>query len=181
MLRHIAWFNETAIEPNANGELDSPDSAVRHRCLLPARMLENMGIPCSVFGNLHHADPTHVAQHLQKLQTDVVIISNIQGLTLLNLARMAKHLGCYVVVDFADSNLTQSHYDKFIGISDLIVTTTEAVATAFRTDALHALAIPDCTTETADKAAHLWKNSLTAMKTKPPHCANSNEPLPHND
>ena len=79
MLRHIAWFNEAPVAPDAKGELASPDEAVRRRCLAPARALEDMGIACSVFGNLHDADPVHVSQHLQKLNADIVVIGEISG------------------------------------------------------------------------------------------------------
>ena len=55
MPRHIAWFNEAPIEPDPKGGLRSPDERVRRRCLEPAAILEDRGIDCSVFGNLHDA------------------------------------------------------------------------------------------------------------------------------
>src|ERR1700722_20569561 len=103
MLRHIAWFNEASVAPDPSGELTSENLGVCRRCLAPARAIEKLGVVCSVFGNLHDADPVHVSKHLQKLNADIVVIGRISGPSLLKLARAAKHLGCYVVIDCGDA------------------------------------------------------------------------------
>ena len=79
MPRHIAWFNEAPIEPDPKGGLRSTDERVRRRCLEPACALEDLGIDCSVFGNLHDADPSEVSKLLQKLKTDIVVIGCFSG------------------------------------------------------------------------------------------------------
>src|SRR5579862_6052037 len=100
MLRHVAWFNQALVEPAPEGGLRSPDPSVRRRCLVPARELEELGVECSVFGNLDDADPAQVSRHLQKLETDIVVIGKIAEPTRVALARAAKHMGCYIIADF---------------------------------------------------------------------------------
>ncbi len=180
MLRHIAWFNEATVAPDAKGELSSPIDGVLHRCLEPARTLEKMGVACSVFGNLHDADPQHVAQHLQKLKTDIVVMCNVNDLSLFNLARMAKHLGCYVVVDFGAVPIVPSVEEKFSALADMIVTADDAVAAPLRQKSVPTVVIPDCNKDhTPEMIACLWLECFKKLKTKPPLCANSN--LPHDE
>src|ERR1700722_15510381 len=123
MLRHIAWFNEAPIEPLESG-LISADATVVRRCLAPAREMEKLGVECSVFGNLHDADPAHVSKHLQKLQSDIVVIGKITGPALLRLARAAKHLGCYVVADFGDHDEVSADFMPLAKLADQIVSAT---------------------------------------------------------
>ena len=100
MLRHIAWFSGASISPDASGMLTSPDDVVNNRVLAPAHDIEKLGLACSVFGNLEHADAVDVTNHLQKLGVDIVILGKMSPTCLTRLARAAKHLGCYVICDF---------------------------------------------------------------------------------
>jgi hypothetical protein len=185
MLRHIAWFNEAPIEPAPTGALTSSDARVRRRCLVPARELESLGIECSVFGNLKGAEPAHVAKHLQKLETDIVVIGRMTGPSLLALARTAKHLGCYVIADFAGAGTLSPDQKKLAELADQIVTASEEEAEDLRHSGLSVLAIPDCDEQaTGKQAPHaialLWLDGFKKLKMKPPACANTNEPLATN-
>src|ERR1700744_4161675 len=121
MLKHIAWFNEAPVVPNPQGGLTSSDEDVQRRCLDPARAIEKRGVGCSVFGNLHDADPVHVSRHLQKLNADIVVIGAIRGASRLRLARAAKHLGCYVIADFSDEEKDSAALLQLIQVADQIV------------------------------------------------------------
>ncbi len=181
MLRHIAWFNEAPIEPDPKGGLRSTDQRVRRRCLSPARELEKMGVECSVFGNMHDADPAHVSTHLQKLETDIVVIGRISGPSLLRLARAAKHLGCYVIADFGDDEAPPPEFDQLKAIVDQIVTASPAFAAAVECDDTSPLVIPDCDDRSKNERspaaiARLWLDGFQKLKMKPPACANTNVP-----
>jgi hypothetical protein len=185
MLRHIAWFNEAAVEPVSEGGLTSADPQVCQRCLAPAREMEKLGVECSVFGNLHNADPIHVGKHLQKLQTDIVVIGKISEPSLLKLARTAKHLGCYVVADFGNDTAVSREFEQLASFADQIVTATEEAADVLEQEGFSSFIIPDCAengrAETApDAVAHIWLDCFRKLKMKPPACANTNEPLAGN-
>jgi hypothetical protein len=181
MLRHIAWFNEASVEPLPEGGLTSKEAAVRCRCLAPAREIEQLGVECSVFGNMHDADPVHVSQHLQKLNTDIVIIGHIGEPLRLKLARAAKHLGCYVIADFGHGPI-EKDMAALIGIADQVVVATQAVAAALLAQTGNrALVIPDCKEGTAGEyspaaIARQWFECFKQLKLKPPASANSNTP-----
>src|SRR5271170_6171844 len=128
MLRHIAWFNEAPVAPNPEGGLTSSDKGVQRRCLEPARAIERLGVGCSVFGNLHDADPVHVSRHLQKLNADIVVIGKISGRERLQLARAAKHLGCYVVADFSTEEKNAEALHQLMQVADYAVAATPALA-----------------------------------------------------
>src|ERR1700722_18731289 len=183
MLRHIAWFNEAPIEPLESG-LISADATVVRRCLAPAREMEKLGVECSVFGNLHNADPAHVSKHLQKLQTDIVVIGKIAGPSLLKLARAAKHLGCYVIADFDDETAVSPEFEKLADLADRIVAGTPAAAELLARDSIPSFVIADCADEkdnaAAMESAHQWLDCFRTLKMKPPACANTNEPLTGN-
>jgi hypothetical protein len=181
MLRHLAWFNESSVTPDASGQLTSPDEQVQRRCLIPARELEALGIACSVFGNLHDADPAHVARHLQKLQTDIVIVSNIQGTNLFNQARMAKHLGCYVVADFGAQDIDEAVLSKYSTIADCLITANQKTADQIDDHHVHVIVIPDCENNAMSEAiVEQWLTCFKAIKAQPPLCANSNQPRVEN-
>jgi hypothetical protein len=185
MLRHIAWFNEAPVEPEASGALTSSDARVRRRCLIPARELENLGIECSVFGNLKGAEPAHVAKHLQKLETDIVVIGQMTGPSLLTLARTAKHLGCYVIADFAGENALSPEQRKLAEIADQIVVANSEEADDLKAEGLSSLVIPDCDEQGGAQQAPgggvlQWLDSFKKLKMKPPACANTNEKLAEN-
>lgn len=181
MLRHIAWFNEALVEPSPEGGLTSADSAVRRRCLMPARKLEELGVECSVFGNLDEADPVQVGRHLQKLDTDIVVIGRISEPSRLNLARMAKHLGCYIIADVSDEAYS-SDMAGLAEIADQIVAATPAAAGQIKEKTgSSALVIPDCEEKPGAPSvgiiAHLWLDCFKKLKLKPPASANTNTPI----
>lgn len=181
MPRHVAWFNEASITLTADGSLASADPVVRQRCLVPARELEKHGIECSVFGNLHDADPLHVGNHLQKLNTDIVVIGKISGPSLLKLARAAKHLGCYVVADLGTETTLSPEFLKLIDITDQIVAASpEAAAIILEKTGLSALVVPDCDESdqphSPEAIAKLWLDCFKHLRMKPPACANTNVP-----
>jgi hypothetical protein len=183
MLRHIAWFNEAPVEPARDGSLTSTDATMCRRCLAPARELEKLGVECSVFGNMHDADPAHVSKHLQKLNCDIVVIGKISGPSLIKLARAAKHLGCYVVADFGNETEISADLVKLGEIADQIVAATpEVAAFVLEKTGASVLVIPDCDEKAKgknapDAIAHLWLDSLKKLKLKPPACANTNMPV----
>src|SRR5277367_3333520 len=145
MLRHIAWFNEAEVAPDAKGALTSDDDGVRRRCLEPARAIEKLGVGCSVFGHLHDADPVHVSRHLQKLNADIVVIGDISGPSRLRLARAAKHLGCYVVADFHGEEQDEAALAQLMQVVDQAVASTPKLATALeKQSGIAAIVIPDC-------------------------------------
>ncbi|HUY68605.1 MAG TPA: hypothetical protein VMV79_04825 [Alphaproteobacteria bacterium] len=181
MLRHIAWFNEAPIEPLPEGGLTSSAPDVCRRCLAPAREIEKLGVACSVFGNLHDADPVQVGQHLQQLNTDIVVIGCISGPSRLKLARAAKHLGCYVVADI-DAEEPGDDLARLLQVADQVVAATpeRAAALLAQTD-LHAIVIPDCDEKgfgghSPAAVAKLWLECFRQLKLKPPASANSNSP-----
>ena len=182
MLRHIAWFNEAPIEPNPEGGLTSTDERVQLRCLAPARAIELLGVGCSVFGNLHDADPVHVSRHLQKLNADIVVIGRISGHERLQLARAAKHLGCYVVADFDSEEKDTEDLHQLMQIADHAVAATPALAERLQKQTgAAAIVIPNC--EEKKKGAHspeaiarLWLDCFTRIKLKPSAGANTNTP-----
>ena len=182
MLRHIAWFNGAQVEPSEEGFLTSKDEVVSRRCLAPARAIEKCGVSCSVFGNLDDADPTHVSQHLQKLNADIVVIGKILGPSLIKLARAAKHLGCYVVADFGhEMGLTADHI-KLAEIADQMVAATKKhSAIILEKTGLTALVISDCEEKSLgedgpEQIAQMWMEVFQQLKLKPPVCANTNNP-----
>ncbi|MDP9128263.1 MAG: hypothetical protein M3N08_08410 [Pseudomonadota bacterium] len=180
MLRHIAWFNEAAVQPHPDG-LTSPDATVQRRCLTPARAMENLGVECSVFGNLSDADPAQVSKHLQKLETDIVVICKISEPSRLRLARAAKQMGCYVVADFGYEGAITADLIKLAEVADQIVVSTEKGATELHAQTgLKALIIPDCGEQagelSAKTIAELWLACFRTLKIKPPPSANTNTP-----
>lgn len=181
MLHHIAWFNEALVEPRPEGGLTSAHPGVCRRCLLPARELEELGVDCSVFGNMHNPDPVHVIQHLQKLNVDVVVIGELAAPSLLQLARAAKHLGCYVVADFGHGNRTEKDAIELMKIADQAVAACASAAQdVFKQTGAEALVIPDCDESSADLSpkaiAPLWLSCFKQLKMKPPASANTNLP-----
>ena len=183
MLCHIAWFNEAPVEPAPEGGLKSDDVRVQRRCLAPARALEELGVECSVFGNLHDADPMHVSKHLQKLQTDIVVIGKISGPSLFKLARTAKQLGCYVVADFDGEDSVPLEFEKLADIADQVVAATDTAAAALEREGIASVVIPDCADDSEASAAEVareWLECFRHLKMKPPACANTNEPLAGN-
>lgn len=179
MLRHVAWFNEAPVEPRPEGGLTSPEQAVCRRCLAPARELERLGLECSVFGNLHDADPLHVSQHLQKLNTDIVVIGRISGPSLLKLARAAKHLGCYVVADIGSMTYAEEDLSQLIQLADQTVAATTAIAAFLRErTGTNAVVIPDCEDQNGSlqDVAHQWLECFKKLKMKPAAGANTNVP-----
>jgi hypothetical protein len=184
MLRHIAWFNEAPVEPDAAGALISSDARVCRRCLVPARELESLGIECSVFGNLKGAEPAHVARHLQKLDTDIVVIGRMTGPSLLALARTAKHLGCYVIADFAGETKLSSDQRKLAELADQIVAASAEEAEDLQSDGQTVLVIPDCDEDGGSGTSHAvalqWLDGFKKLKMKPPACANTNEKMAEN-
>ena len=136
-----------------------------------------------MFGNLHNADPIHVAKHLQKLQTDIVVIGRVTEPSLLKLARAAKHLGCYVVADFGDADTMSFEFEQLAAFADQIVASTDEAADVLHEEGLLAFVIPDCNGDdvaSPDAVAHIWLDCFRQMKMKPPACANTNEPVAGN-
>lgn len=177
MLRHVAWFAGAPVAPNGKDGLISPDADVRQRCLLPARELETIGIACSVFGNLEEADPVHVSNHLQKLNADFVVLGKMTHTSLLKLARAAKHLGCYVVADYAASAQFATCLDELLGITDLIVVATPQQAETLKMSCgINPLVIEDSLDDPA-RCARQWFQCFSKLKEKPPLCANTNKPV----
>lgn len=182
MLRHIAWFNEAPVEPDPCGGLISPDPRVGRRCLIPARRLEDLGVACSVFGNLQDADPLQVSLHLQKLQTDIVVVGNISEPSRLQLARAAKHLGCYVVADLGHTQEVTPDLVKLVEMADRVVAgTPETAALTSKETGATTTVIPDCdeaanSDPSADSVTRLWLECFQQLKLKPPASANSNSP-----
>lgn len=183
MLYHIAWFNEAPVEPRLDGGLTSDSETVCRRCLLPARALEQLGLECSVFGNLADADPTQVNIHLQKLQCEIVVIGEFDASSAIPLARAAKHLGCYVIADIDKKSVASKDLVKLAEIVDHIVASSRDVATIIGQLTGHiASIIPDC--EERSTGAHspmaiarLWLDDFKRLRLKPPVCANTNEPV----
>jgi hypothetical protein len=181
MPRHVAWFTGAPVEPSPTEGLLSADAAVCSRCLDPARELEGLGQACSVFGNLTDADPAHVSKHLQKLNTDIVVIGRIEGPSLLKLARAAKHLGCYVVADFADGADLSPDAIKLTAIADRVVAASEKAAKEIKKQTgMKALVIPDCDGKDGKRSAmaiaRLWLDCFKELQLAPPACANTNVP-----
>jgi hypothetical protein len=182
MLRHIAWFNEAPVAPLPEGGLTSTQADVCRRCLAPAREIELLGVGCSVFGNLHDADPVHVGQHLQKLNADIVVIGRISSPLRLRLARTAKHLGCYVVVDIDDKGNKTEDLCQLLQVADkAVVATAEMAARLLEEAGAVAYIVPDCEEHSTGRAspvavAKLWLDCFRQMKLKPPSGANSNMP-----
>ncbi len=180
MLRHIAWFNEAPVAPCPEGGLISSNEGVCRRCLAPARAIELLGVGCSVFGNLHDADPVHVSQHLQKLNADIVVIGAISGRERLRLARAAKHLGCYVVADFSGEEKNTEALTQLMQIADQAVAATAALASSIeKQTGVTALVIPDCEegstgSHSPEAVAELWIDCFKRLKLKPPAGANTN-------
>ena len=180
MLRHIAWFNEASVAPDQSGELTSDNVGVCRRCLAPARAIEKLGVGCSVFGNLHDADPVHVSRHLQKLNADIVVIGHISDPSRLRLARAAKHLGCYVVADFTDEEKDDAALTQLLQVADQIVASTPKIASSLeKQTGLPTLVIPDSEESgrnSPDSIARLWIECFTHLKLKPSAGANTNVP-----
>lgn len=182
MLRHIAWFNEAPIEPRPEGGLTSSDEGVRLRCLVPARAIELLGVGVSVFGNLHDANPMQVSKHLQKLNSDIVVIGEITGNARLKLARAAKHLGCYVVADFSSADLDTDDLPQLMQVADQVVASTPEIAALIKAETDHnTLVIPNC--EDGSKGAFspsaiakMWMECFKHLKLKPSAGANTNLP-----
>ncbi len=175
MLRHVAWLNEALVEPCPEGGLTSSDASVLRRCLLPARELEDLGIECSVFGNLDEADPAQVGKHLKKLETDIVVIGKISEPTRLALAKSAKNLGCYIIADLSHETALSPDVLKLAEIADQIVVSTDAGAALIRKEnGSTVLIIPDCTEDAVGAVAHLWLDCFKQLKLKLPTSANSN-------
>jgi hypothetical protein len=182
MPRHIAWFNEALVEPLPEGGLTSPDPSVHRRCLTPARELENLGLECSVFGNLLDADPVQVSRHLQKLETDIVVIGKISEPLRIKLAKAAKHLGCFVVADFGHETNVSPDLVKLAEVADQIVAATPScAAAATEKTGQRTLVIPDVDQaagqSSADEVALLWLDCFKKLKLKPPASANTNTPV----
>lgn len=178
MLRHVAWFNRALVEPSVEGGLRSDDPRVARRCLAPARALERMGVECSVFGHMHDVDPAHVCQHLQSLETDIVVIGGLERDSRLKLARAAKHLGCYVVVDLEDS-ATADEINHLFAFVDQIVVNSDAAAMRFEKMGASSLVVFDCDETdmlSLQEAAGQWLDCFRQLKMKPPVCANTNAP-----
>ena len=183
MLHHIAWFSGALVTPHPTEGLTSPDPVVESRCLIPARTLEKHGLACSIFGNLEDADPTQVSSHLQKLGADVVIIGKVSPTTFVKLARAAKHLGCYVIADFADDTALPP-LKELVGIIDLMVAASEDLARhVIGLCGIQTALIPDCnmgegadSMQSPDVVARLWQECFKVLKQRPPACANTNEP-----
>lgn len=181
-MRHIAWFNEALIEPAPGGELTSPDATVRRRCLAPAREIEKMGIGCSVFGHLKNADPVEVSNHLQKLRSDIVVIGAMSCPNTLKLARAAKHLGCYVVVDAVHDENTITDQAKLWELTDQIVASdADQAVRLMEQTGLAIVVIPDSDENMGGEfspplIAKKWLELFKNLHNKPPHCANSNTP-----
>jgi len=181
MPRHVAWFNGAAIEPSPAEGLISTDMVVCRRCLEPARELEKQGVACSVFGNLTDADPAHVGKHLQKLNTDIVVIGRIDGPSLLKLARAAKHLGCYVVADFADGIALSPDALRLAEMADRVVVGSAAAAKEVKQQTgTKALIIPDWDEKNKERSAtaiaKIWLTCFKELQQMPPACANTNVP-----
>jgi hypothetical protein len=181
MPRHVAWFNGAAVEPSPTDGLVSADQTVSRRCLVPARALEELGLPCSVFGNLCDADPAHVSKHLQKLNTDFVVIGRIEGASLLKLARAAKHLGCYVIADFGDGSGLSEDAVKLATMADRVVVSEDTVAKSIhKRTGIKALVIPDYdergSANSAVAIAKMWLDCFKQLQKAPPACANTNVP-----
>jgi hypothetical protein len=179
MFRHIAWFNEALIEPDPKGGLRSPDARVHRRCLAPACALEDVGIDCSVFGNLDDADPVEVGKLLQKLETDIVVIGSFADASMLNLARAAKHLGCYVVVDFADQDDISAVFQQLSALADQIVVASSQQQALLQKEGYTSAIIPDANSGASSQEA--WLDCFKHIKMKPPACANSNTPPAQHD
>jgi len=182
MSRHIAWFNEAPVGPNPAGGLISDDADVRRRCLTPARAIEKLGVSCSVFGNLQGADPTSVARHLQKLDADIVVVGKITGLSLVKLARMAKQMGCFVIADLGNGQALSPDVLALADIADQLVISSDTMATAIEEKTGQSTTvIPDCEDTSSALAtysiAKLWLDCFSALKMKPPTCANTNVPI----
>jgi hypothetical protein len=177
-MRHIAWFIEEHIEPCTEGSLTSKDTDVRYRCLAPAREIEKLGIGCSVFGGLKKADPVDVSTELQRLSSDIVVISKMTCANLLKLARAAKHLGCYVVADLGhDAKMTPDAV-KLSEIADQIIAATpEVAASLLEQTGLPILIIPDSGDKNGSAVALKWLETFKKLESKPPLCANSNMPV----
>jgi len=177
MPRHIAWFNEAPIEPDPKGGLRSTDERVRRRCLEPACALEDLGIDCSVFGNLHDADPSEVSKLLQKLKTDIVVIGCFSDPSLLKLARAAKHLGCYIVADFANQTNLSEDFEKLAALADQIIAATPEASEFLKSKNIVSLLIADADPDHDAKiVAEAWLACFKTLKMKPPACANTNTP-----
>jgi hypothetical protein len=182
MLRHVAWFNEAPIAPRPEGGLTSSDEGVRLRCLVPARAIELLGVGVSVFGNLQDANPMQVSQHLQKLNSDIVVIGEITGGARVRLARAAKHLGCYVVADFANEEIASDDLAQLMQVADQVVAANADIANLIKDKTgVIALVIPDCEEETKGAfsphaIAGMWMECFKQLKLKPPAGANTNVP-----
>ena len=181
MLRHIAWFNEAPVAPSPEGGLISSDEGVGRRCLAPARAIERLGVGCSVFGNLHNADPVHVSQHLQKLNADIVVIGQISGRERLRLARAAKHLGCYVVADISGEENDADALHQLLQVADYTVAANKDLAAKLEKETIAVMIIPDCDGDAKHSPvaiAQMWLECFARIKLKPPAGANSNSPDP---
>jgi len=179
MFRHIAWFNEAPVTPDTNGNLTSPHAGVRRRCLMPARELEVLGIECSVFGNLHNSDGFSVGKHLQKLDTDIVVIGNGNAAELIPLARIAKQMGCYIVADLGEQSEESPGLDELAVLADHVVVASEEDAVALKSRGIASSVIPDCSEDeqgAGTSTALLWLDCFKKLKMKPPVCANTNFP-----
>lgn len=181
-MRHIAWFSEASIEPNPEGNLISKDALVAERCLAPAREIEKLGIGCSVFGGLKKADPIDVSNELQRLSSDIVVVGKMTSANLLKLARAAKHLGCYVVVDLGHDTTLSPDAIKLSEIADQIIAATpEVAASLLKQTPMPILVIADCedragSPNSSSVTALRWLEVFRKLETKPPLCANSNMP-----
>jgi hypothetical protein len=182
-MRHIAWFSEAHVEPCHEGSLTSKDALVCHRCLAPAREIERLGIGCSVFGGLKKADAVDVSSHLQKLNSDIVVISKMTCSNLLKLARAAKHIGCYVVADLGHDSVMTPDTVKLSEIADQIIAATPEVAASLLEQTGHLVqVIADSedrigSSNSPRAIALQWLEVFKKLEAKPPLCANSNEPI----
>lgn len=175
MSHHIAWFNEAKIEPHPKGGLRSDDKRVERRCLVPAATLEGQGIACSVFGNLHNANPSEIGDLLQKLNIDIVVVGVFSDPSLLKLVRTAKHFGCYILADFADQTEMTADYEKLTSMADYAVASTSKGIALLEAHKLNASLITDDHIS-ATSAAKAWLDCFNHLKLKPPTCANTNTP-----
>lgn len=177
MLQHIAWFNDAPVELDAQGRLTSTDTTVRRRCLVPARAMETRGLESLVFGNLHDADPAEVGNHLHKLGIQIVIVTASQETSLLNLARTAKHLGCYVIVDLGEATYLPEEIRKLIQLADHVVVAAVQSVEKLHDFGVETSVVPDWEEGSSlSTTADLWLDVLAKVRARTPLCANNNQP-----
>ena len=149
MPRQVAWFVEAPVTRHPKGGFTSVKASTRYRCLIPHRELNNLGVKSVVhFGPLREVDPERFGRFVQEFDVEIVVIGKFNDPSMVDLARLARNRGCYLVADFCDDYFNIPAlgplYRRLAQLADLIVAGTPQMAEVIATEVGRtATVIPD--------------------------------------